>query len=183
MIYKLDDEYYVRVLKEKDLDGAYPGWFEDQEVCKYNSHGKFFKTREYFQSFYEGLNMEYQIVWAICHISDGHIGNISLQSISFTNRNAEFAILIGDKRHWGKGVSRKAGKRLIEHGFNKLNLERIYCGTAASNEGMKKLAVDLGMVQEGCRRAHFFLDGNWVDLIEYGLLRREIIHAQLPGQR
>lgn len=173
MIYKLNDEYFVRSLQESDLAGPYMSWFEDQDVCRYNAHGKFFKTAAYFRSFYESLDSEDRIVWAICHNTDGHIGNISLQGISSINRNAEFAILLGDKRHWGKGVAKMAGRKLVQHGFDKLNLERIYCGTAASNEAMKKLALTLGMVQEGCRRSHLYLDGGWVDVIEYGLLRRD----------
>ena len=173
MIYSLGDGYSVRPLQERDLDGPYPGWFEDQEVCKYNSHGKFAKNADWFRSFYQDLNREGQLVWAICHDKDGHIGNISLQGISFVNRNAEFAILIGNRNHWGKAVGLSAGTALLRHGFFKLNLERIYCGTAATNVGMQKLATQLGMVQEGARRRHLFLDGEWVDMLEYGVLREE----------
>lgn len=173
MIYKLNEDYFVRALLESDIDGVYPSWFEDQEVCKYNSHGKFVKTKNYFRAFYDSLNNEEQVVWAICHSTDGHIGNIGLQNISFINRSAEFAILLGDKRHWGKGVGKMAGSRLIAHGFDKLNLERIYCGTAANNKAMQDLALALGMVEEGRRRSHLYLDGAWVDVIEYGVLRTD----------
>lgn len=173
MIYQLNSDYFVRPLLENDLGGAYVTWFEDQDVCKYSSHGKFFKTPDYFKAYFESLNGEDKIVWAICHQADGHIGNISLQSISSINRNAEFAIILGDKRHWGNGVARIAGAKLIEHGFDKLNLERVYCGTAANNVAMRKLALALGMTEEGCRRSHLYLDGCWVDVVEYGLLRSE----------
>ncbi len=175
MIYPLDDNYHVRPLAESDIEGPYPSWFEDQEVCKYNSHGKFFKNLDYFRSFHQGLNGEDQLVWAISHKTDGHIGNIGLQNISFINRNAELAILLGDRRHWGKGISFKASLKLLEHGFLKLNLSRIYCGTAATNARMKKLALSLGMIQEGCRRAHLYLEGEWVDAIEFGILKEEFI--------
>ena len=173
MSIQLGKDYYVRAFQEEDLYGAYPSWFEDQEVCKYNSHGNFFKTSEYFREFYKSLNSEDRVVWGICHNQDGHIGNISLQSISLINRNAEFAILLGDKRHWGKGVGGLAGATLISHGFRNLNLERIYCGTAETNNGMRKLATSLGMREEGRRRSHLYLSGEWVDVIEYGILRSD----------
>ena len=173
MIYQLSKEYFVRPLVQDDVDGPYPGWFEDQEVCRYNSHGKFFKTKEYFQEYVAALDKEEQVVWAICHVKDGHIGNISLQQISSINRTAEFAVILGDKRHWGRGVGLLASHALVRHGFEKLNLERIYCGTAATNEGMKKLAVAIGMSHEGTRRRHLFLEGSWVDVLEYGILREE----------
>lgn len=173
MIYALSENYFVRPLVDEDVDGAYPQWFEDQEVCRYNAHGKFFKTKAYFREYLNTLNREDRVVWAICHVADGHIGNVSLQEISAINRTAEFAIILGDKRHWGKGVSVLAARKLLEHGFNKLNLERIYCGTASTNEGMKKLAKSMGMVPEGTRRGHLFLEGLRVDVLEYGILRAE----------
>ena len=173
MIYELNNDYFVRSLLERDLNGPYLSWFEDQDVCRYNSHGKLFKTLDYFKTYFQSLNGEDKLVWAICHTTDGHVGNISLQNISSINRNAEFAILIGDRRHWGKGVARMAGEKVIAHGFDKLNLERIYCGTAATNLAMRKLAVALGMLEEGCRRSHLYLDGRWVDVVEYGLLRSD----------
>lgn len=180
MIYQLSKDYFVRALAESDLDGAYPGWFEDQEVCRYNSHGKFFKSRAYFLAYLNESNRQDRVVWAICHVGDGHIGNASLQEISMINRTAEFAILLGDKRHWNKGVGLLAGRKLLEHGFNKLDLERIYCGTAASNEGMKKLAVAMGMTLEGTRRRHLYLEGARVDMLEYGILRAEFENLQNP---
>ena len=175
MIYRLSNEYFVRSLDAADLDGPYLCWFENQEICKYNSHGKFFKSKQYFQDFYSNLDGQDKIVWAICHGVDGHIGNISLQDISLINRNAEFAILLGDSRHHGKGVSKLAGKKIIEHGFKKINLERIYCGTAATNDAMNRLALSLGMTKEGVRRSHLYLDGSWEDVVEYGLLKHELV--------
>jgi ribosomal-protein-alanine N-acetyltransferase len=173
VIYQLSDEYYVRPLAEDDLDGPYPSWFEDQEVCRYNSHGKFFMSKAQFAAYVSQTKNPDRLVWAICHTVDGHIGNIGLQDISLINRTAEFAIIIGDKRHWGKGVGLLAGRRLVEHGFGKLNLERIYCGTAATNEGMKRLAIAIGMRLEGTRRQHLFLEGTRIDVLEYGILRAE----------
>ena len=175
MIYELNKDYYVRPLTEEDIDGPYPGWFADQEVCRYNSHGKFFKTKAAFREYVLALGGEDRVVWAVCHKTDGHIGNVSLQAISLINRTAEFAIIIGDKRHWARGVGLMAAQALLNHGFNKLNLERIYCGTAATNEGMKKLAKAMGMTHEGTRRRDLFLDGQRVDVLDYGILRDEFV--------
>lgn len=182
MIYKIADDYYVRSLRESDLDGPYQSWFENQEVCKYNSHGKFFKNADWFRKSFSNLNQEDQVVWAICHQKDGHIGNVNLQNISFINRNAEFAILIGNPNHWRKTVGLSASLALLSHGFEKLNLERIYCGTAATNTGMQKLALQMGMVEEGRRRKHLFLDGCWEDLLEYGVLRQDFNAGPSSGK-
>lgn len=173
MIYDIADGYFVRALKMEDLDGPYPSWFEDQEVCKYNRHGKFPKNRKYFVDYILSLNREDSVVWAICHNRDGHIGNIALEGISLLNRSADFVIIMGEREHWGKGVGRSAGHALLAHSFDKLNLYRIGCGTAAGNVGMRQLALSLGMQQEGIRRKALFLDGDWQDVIEFGVLRDE----------
>lgn len=173
MIYRLQKEYFVRALRESDLNGPYPSWFEDQEVCAFSSHGKYFRTLEFFRKYIDSTNSDDRIVWAICHDNDGHIGNVTLQGISIIHRSAEFAIILGDRRHWGRGVGAMAGRQLLEHGFDKLNLERVYCGTAESNRAMIKLAKTLGMRLEGTRRQHFFLNGAREDMLEFGVLRSE----------
>ena len=174
MIYQIGAKYFVRALRSSDLAGPYMSWFEDQEVCRFNSHGKLFPSEDYFRSYIASLGDADRIVWAICHQVDGHIGNISLQGISLINRHAEFAILIGDRRHWNQGVGKMAGAKLVQHGFEKLNLQRIYCGIAAPNLGMRQLAVALSFKEEGCQRKHIYLDGDWVDVIEYGMLREDL---------
>jgi ribosomal-protein-alanine N-acetyltransferase len=173
VIYRLSPEYFLRDLQAADLDGAYPGWFEDQEVCRFNSHGKFFPSRADLASYIDGCRGGDRVVMAICHDRDGHVGNVSLQSIAPIDRTAEFAILLGDKRHWRRGLGELAARAILAHGFDKLNLERIYCGTTASNLGMQSLASRLGMREEGRRRGHVFLEGERVDVLEYGLMRDE----------
>ena len=171
MIYSLDNKYYVRSLQLSDLDGPYPSWFEDQEICKYNSHGKYSRSINYYRKYIESLDDSSQVVWAICHDDDGHIGNISLQNISIIHRNAEFAIIMGNKKHWCKGIGYKAAVKLFYHGFHKLNLYKIYCATPSNNVGMVSLARKLGMSEEGLRRSHLYLENEWCDIVEFGLLK------------
>lgn len=178
MIYALADGYFVRSLREDDLAGPYSSWFEDQDVCKYNSHGKFPKTAAWFKAYYETLDREDHVIWAICHRTDGHIGNASLEFLSLINRSAEFAILIGDRRHHRRSVGLHVGRAMLRHAFLKLNLERTYCSTAATNEGMCRLALRLGMVEEGRRRRHLFLEGEWVDQVEFGILKDEFLERE-----
>src|SRR5690606_33880262 len=114
------------------------------------------------------------VVLAIIETESGiHIGNVALQSINWVSRNAEFAILLGNKKYWGGGYGEEAAKLIVEYGFNRLNLHRIYCGTFHDNNGMIRLAGKLKMKEEGRRREGFFKDGRFVDVIEYGVLKSE----------
>ena len=121
-------------------------------------------------------NSQNAVVWAVIEKESGtHIGNIGLHNINWIDRNAEFAIIIGEKNYWGKSLSTEATNVLLHHGFEKLNLNRVYCGTAINNEGMKRLASKIGMKEEGRRRKALFLNGRFEDLIEYGILRDEFL--------
>ena len=105
--------------------------------------------------------------------NDKHIGNISLQAIDWVSKTAEFAIILGDKEYWGKGYSTEAALMICEHGFSKLNLNRIYCGTSEQNIGMQKLAGKMKMQEEGCRRKALYKNGEYLDILEYGVLKEE----------
>jgi ribosomal-protein-alanine N-acetyltransferase len=169
------DNIYLRGLDEKDLEGRYIEWLNDPEVCENNSHHVFpyyyDNAKKYIEKTY---NSRTELVLAlVLKENDLHIGNISLQSINFINQSAEFAILLGEKQFWGKGYSKEAAKLIIKHGFMELNLNRIYCGTTAENIGMQKLALFLGMTQEGCRREAQYKGGRFIDMLEYGVLKKE----------
>lgn len=179
MIEEIGNGYFVRLLRESDIDGPYAGWFEDQEATRFNRHGKLFPRRGDLQEFLAQANNSARIDWAICDGSGGHIGNVSLSNLSFIDRSAEFAILIGDGAHRGMGIGFRAARTLLLHGFLKVNLERISCGTAATNEGMIGLARALGMQAEGRRRSAIHLEGNRVDVLEFGVLRDEFLQHVL----
>ena len=171
------ENLYLRPLHVNDALGDYPSWLNDKEVCQYNSHGDILYTQEmalsYIQSVQNSLTCK---VFAICDkTSDKHIGNISLQAISTKNQNAEFAILLGDKAFWGKGISKEAGKLLLDYGFTILKLHRIYCGTSEANIPMQHLAISLGMEFEGRRKETLYKNGIFYDILEYGILAKEKI--------
>lgn len=167
----------VRGLCPEDVTGNYRNWLNDPEVCKYNSHGVFPMGIVELQGFVQSLSGDRsKIIWAIDDLKSGrHIGNVTLQAINMIYRSAEFAIVLGEKDFWGKGYSYEASYLIVKHGFERLNLNRIHCGTAEGNEGMKKLAKKLKMSQEGIRRQALFLNGEYVDAIEYGVLRDEFL--------
>ena len=169
---------YLRPLEQGDLTIEYVTWLNDTEVCEFNSHAVFPYTKEKMDAYYQHLqqtsanNIVLAIVDNATHI---HIGNISIQNINWINRNAEYAILLGDKSYWGKGVASETSILICEYGFTRLNLHRIYCGTSSKNIGMQKLAAKMNMKQEGIRREAMFKNGEYVDIVEYAVLKNEFL--------
>ena len=168
----------------KHVTDEYKSWFTCPDVTRYNSHGVFDMTDSKIESFLASIDNGDCIVWAILYKKTGkvnrieidlstHIGNISLQSIDYTNSSAELAVIIGNKDYWGKGIATQAGRFLLEHAFNKLNLNRVYLGTCDLNAGMKKVAESLGMLQEGISRQSMYLHGNYEDVVSYGIIKED----------
>ena len=166
---------YLRAIEVSDLNENYRGWFNDEQVCQFNSHHRFpyYKQNleDYFQNVIKGKN---NLVLAIIDkTSDKHIGNIALQNINLIDRSAELAVIIGDKDYWKRGIGKEACRLLLNHGFKSLNLGRIYCGTSKENVGMQELAKKLGFKKEGVARAAIFKNGKYFDVFNYGLLKDE----------
>lgn len=162
-------------LNNKEIISKYQSWFHDPYVTKYNSHGLFPYFNSQKESFLDSLeNAKDKLVMAIVDCAkELHIGNVSLQSIDWINRTAEFAIIIGEINYHGKGIGKEVCNIMLNHGFNKMNLNRIWTGTAATNEGMNRLAQSCGFKYEGCFREATFLEGNYVDINEWGILKKE----------
>src|SRR3989338_2540201 len=100
------EKVYLRAIEESDLSEKYREWFNDEEVCRYNSHHRFpnydENMREYFETV---IKSKLNLVLAICdRQTDAHVGNIALENIDTLNQCAEFAILIGEKTMWGRSV-------------------------------------------------------------------------------
>jgi RimJ/RimL family protein N-acetyltransferase len=167
----------LRPLEERDITLRYCGWLNDEEVCRYNSHAIFpnneSRVRDYVRWSQETRDA---VVLAIVWAEDGvHIGNIALLDLDWISRSASFAILIGEKDYWHRGGGADAGSVFVQYAFERLNLNRVYCGTAEDNFGMQGLAGRLGMKLEGRRRQAAYKLGRFVDILEYGVLREEFM--------
>lgn len=171
----IGERIYLRALTLEDLDGNYVSWLNDPEVNKQNSHHIFPYTREsgeeYIRNAFKG-KIDFPL--AIIDIeSDTHIGNISLNSIDYINRRCDWGIMIGEREFWGKGYSKDASFLILKHAFQSLNMLRIYSGTTEKNIPGQKLMESMGMIPEGIRRKHLYLNGEYLDIHEYGVLKEE----------
>ena len=173
----IGEKVILRTLVSEDANGNYPNWFNDADVCSGNSHHVYPYCSDMALGYVQSLQARKDIiVLAIVDKSDNkHVGNVSLQHINFIYRSAEFAIIIGEKSVWGKGIGKETIHLIMQHGFQSLNLNRIECGTFENNIGMQKIALSLGMKHEGTRRKAVYKNGIYLDIFEYGILKDEFI--------
>ena len=157
----------------------YRSWFYDRDITRNNSHGLFPYTDEAMERFWREIDSRERVVWAIEKIgvipkhpyySEEHFGNVSLQSINFIHRSAELAIVLSVS---GKGYGTQACRWVLEHSFVMLNLNRVWTGTAASNEGMKRVCEKIGMTHEGTYKDAMWLSGSFVNVEAYGIVKTD----------
>ena len=110
-------------------------------------------------------------------IQDGHgwrlVGDCGIFNLEWPNRAAEFGICIGDKSIWNKGYGTEAVKLLLQHGFETLNLNRIYLRVYSTNLRAKRSYEKAGFVMEGTMRQAVYRNGKYSDILIMGMLRSE----------
>lgn len=118
---------------------------------------------------------------AIETIDGRHIGIVSLRDIKNPNKHAEYGIIIGDKEYWGQGFGTETCKLIVDYGFRKLKLHRIYLTCIAYNVRGQKSYAKAGFKIEGRLREQIYRDGFFHDEIYMGLLKEEYLSAGRQG--
>ena len=103
---------------------------------------------------------------------DKFIGTCSYEKIDKENLSGEIGYDLL-KEYWGKGFMTEALRAIIDYGFEHLNLNRIEAHTAAINASSRSLLRRLGFFEEGIFRESSFFRGEFRDVCQYSLLRRE----------
>lgn len=101
------------------------------------------------------------------------IGNLAFNDIDWRNRSSEFGIMIGDKTYWNQGYGTEAVRLLIKHGFNTLNLNRIFLRVFEDNPRAIRAYEKAGFVHEGRERQAEFRDGRYIDVLLMSILKDE----------
>src|SRR5512143_3379002 len=89
------------------------------------------------------------------------IGNTNFFNLEWTNRSAELGIFIGDKSLWNKGYGTETVCLLLRHGFEALNLHRIYLQVYSTNLRARRSYEKAGFVLEGTLREAVYRHGKY----------------------
>ncbi len=101
------------------------------------------------------------------------IGNIQFINLDWVSRNAEVGIAIGDKAYWNKGYGSEAMQLMLKHGFETLNLHRIWLRVYGFNARAIRAYEKSGFVHEGRKRQAQFIQGQYHDVLIMSVLRHE----------
>lgn len=119
----------------------------------------------------------------IVHLAIGLVGRVEpigflhLALIERAHRRCRLGIVIGEKDLWGHGYGHLAVVQAVDYAFDVLDLDRITAEVFADNPRSVRLLEGVGFVREGAMRESLHRDGQRVDELIFGLLRRDWIRG------
>jgi diamine N-acetyltransferase len=96
-----------------------------------------------------------------------------LHEIEPVHRVAEFGIVIGEKEFWNQKFGREATTLMLKHGFEDLNLNRIYLHVYENNLRGIAAYKAVGFVYEGSLREAVYKNGRYLNVYVMSVLHSE----------
>ena len=114
-----------------------------------------------------GTDFGYAII-----IDKNIVGRIGMHHINQQNKIGEIGYWLTDGLQ-GRGIINKCCKALIHHGFTALGLNRIEIKCAVGNDKSRSVIEKLQFKSEGILRQAEWLNGKFIDLYLYAMLKAE----------
>jgi RimJ/RimL family protein N-acetyltransferase len=165
----------LRPLAESDVD-AILGWVNDPEIvgniAAFAGHA--FTREQELTYIRKTLASTGDVVWSIEEAASGrYLGQTGLHQLHERSRVARLACIIGDRADMGRGFGSAAIRAVLAHGFERLELHKVWLMVFATNTRGRRTYARLGFVEEGVLREEYFHQGGWHDMVRMSLLARE----------
>lgn len=168
-------EYITLRAVLKEDNEAYYKWINDKSLVLNNANYKPISEFEHERWFNNiNLNKESVIFSIIENSSQQLIGSCSLRNINHIHRNAELQIRIGEYDFQGKGFGTEAINLLVAHGFNDINLIRIYLHVFCNNNRAIKAYEKCNFHTEGLLRKAAYINGEYLDVMLMSIINDSI---------
>lgn len=175
-VYEMGPGLALKPLELSDVDALYA--LIDQSRSHLRSYLAFVdltKAVEDTQSFVEKAvrdNVDQKAFTVVIMVDDKVAGLVGFNQINWSNKNAEIGYWLGES-FVRRGVMTKAVRVLVDHAFERLDLNRVEIRAATGNQASRGVAEKLGFVHEGTIREKEWVNDRFVDHEIYGMLKRD----------
>jgi RimJ/RimL family protein N-acetyltransferase len=189
ILQKVDDSHYfwqddnvrLRAMQPEDWQADYLSKFDTPArrflACAIELPPTVSGSQTFAEEHADFASTKGRIMFTIENEKGNNIGSINLNRID--ERNGTFSIgIIIDKQYRGKGYGTSAMNILLKYAFFERRLHKFNDCVLEGNEGSVKMMEKLGCIQEGVRRQVVYMDGQYVDLILFGLTKDEFVEAR-----
>ena len=173
---KLETERLIlRKIQEDDAEDVF-GYAKNPEVAKYTTweaHKSLKDTKIYINWVIGRYKNDETGDWVIQLKETGKIiGSLGFAQLDLHNSCGSIGYALG-KEYWGRGIATEAVKRLIQFGFEEMELNRIDAVHIPENEASGKVMQKSGMKYEGLIRQKLFAKGIFWDVKQYSITKDE----------
>lgn len=169
----------LRQLQEKDAELMLE-WMHDPSIQRnfqrdmlnsnFNDVSTFIKNSN--QVTVNNIRDGESIHFAIVDDIDEYLGTVSLKHVSLKNKNAEYAIVTRNKCK-GKSIGKQATLLILDFAFSELKLNKVYLNVLSNNTRAIKMYEKVGFHLEGIMKQQVVINGQYDDLVWYGILKNE----------
>jgi ribosomal-protein-serine acetyltransferase len=139
-------------------------------------------TRRYLRAARVARTRAFAFEYVIVERAGGLVAGIaSLHRLDWSRLSAGLGYWVRASRQ-GRGYATEAARALVEYGFAELHLHRIEAHVALENRASQRIPEKLGFTREGVARENEYINGSWLDHIQYGILTGDPIGAR-EGRR
>jgi RimJ/RimL family protein N-acetyltransferase len=166
----------IKLVKFADpfITGKYLNWLNDHQVNRYLITGRFPVTRGNVFAPDGEKNLMFAMMSNIGAASDDklwqdtdynhYVGTCSLHDIDWITRKGEVGYMLGEKTHWGAGLTTEVVKLITEYAFERLNLNKLTAGVVDGNEGSIKVLEKNGYKKFATNEKDYYLEGKFLDV-------------------
>lgn len=164
----------LREILQEDIHDILKG-FSHPDVIKYFgiSFHTLEATQEQMDWYANMIKNDTGRCWAICSLDNNiFYGVCTLNFWKKEHRKVETGYWIFPE-YWGKGIVPEALNKIIEYGFNEMDLHRIAAEVEDNNPASIAVLKKLGFVYEGTLKECEIKEGRFINLEIYALLKKE----------
>lgn len=120
--------------------------------------------------------------WII--VSDAEdVGLVNLYAMDAENRRCSWAFYLASPSVRGKGVGSYVEWTVLNHVFDDLAYNRLYCEVLVTNPAVVSMHEKFGFKREGLFREHVLKNGEPVDVVSLAILKNEWLELRPEMER
>ena len=156
-------------LTKKYLDLVFE-WRNRADVRKnmYTSHEI---TKDEHLSWFERISQDKTKIYYIFELDNKPCGVIGFTDINMKSKSSSWAFYSGNPDIRGIGSLMEIAA--LDHAFNEMELEKLYCEVLESNSTVIKFHKKHGFQQEGIFKKHHFAEGNFWDVHRLAIFKND----------
>ncbi|ACD51555.1 GNAT family N-acetyltransferase [Clostridium botulinum] len=164
------EKVYLRLMQVSDIKRLYD-LANDYEVKKYNDKMLEMGKKIQINEGTNNINIYKRKALSIINKKNVLVGFMTYKQSDYCKNVYSIGITIG-KKYWSRGYGQDSIKTLIKYLFDDLNAKRIQLEVVSENIRAIKCYKKCGFIEEKIRKARYYMDGKYTDIIIMGILKK-----------